>query len=199
MIQLTNALDATCVCTSSAQCNPLARSVVQLLPTVNTLFTANYSTTSAYSSIWLMQGTPSALDCTPQALLMDPGSGLSPAMFPNRTQWAQAALLWNALQTEDPVTSQKVQQSVQGLPWKSLTGGDGPVAGPSNAFAVNAPGYTFNFASQTISQPFGSFITLGQPLNAQIGRVSKNAQSTLDRMYTFAQGTLFFCYFIDTF
>ncbi|CAA7266538.1 unnamed protein product [Cyclocybe aegerita] len=182
-------LDATCVCTSSTtQCNGVAQSVLNILPVVNQLFGANFTAASTYSNLWLMQGSPTTTNCASQALLIDVGSGLDPATFPNRTQWAQAALLWNSVQTQDTTSAQKMLQSVQSLPWKSISSSDGPVAEQAS-FGIIASGYTYNFASQTVARPPASFITLGQPTNAQIARVSSGAQSTLDRMYTFAQAS----------
>ncbi|KAJ3514374.1 hypothetical protein NLJ89_g2411 [Agrocybe chaxingu] len=182
-------LDATCVCTSSTtQCNGVAQSVLNILPVVNQLFKANLTAASTYSNLWLMQGSPTTMNCASQALLIDVGSGLDPATFPNRTQWAQAALLWNSVQTQDTASAQKMLQSVQSLPWQSISSSDGPVAEQAS-FDITSSGFTYNFASQTVVQPPASFITLGQPTNAQIARVSSGAQLTLDRMYAFAQAS----------
>lgn len=178
-------LDASCVCTSSTQCNGLAQSIVDLLPIVNREFNMNFTSPSAYSSIWMMQGSTTGSNCASQALVLDVGNGINETSYPNRTQWVQAALLWNALQTQDIDSSQKMQKFVQSLPWKTLGDADGPVDGDP-AFVTTISGFSYNFASQILSQPPASFITLGQPANAQIARVSSGAQVTLDRMYSFA-------------
>jgi hypothetical protein len=136
-----------------------------------------------------MIGGSQGSSCASQALLLDAGNSLDQSTFPNRTQWTQAALLWNALQTQDSVAALDLQKFVQGLPWKLLKGPDGPVSDAHlTGFSITASGYTFNFASQTVSQPTGSFVTLGQPPSSQIQKVGQNALAALDRMYTYAQG-----------
>ncbi|KAF8807499.1 hypothetical protein BYT27DRAFT_7097571 [Phlegmacium glaucopus] len=184
-------LDATCVCTSSATCNGLAKAVVDLLPLVNQNFATNISLTLAYSSLWIMQGSPTTGNCASQALLVDVGNSDNQHLHPNRTQWAQTALLWNALQTQDTNAAEQLQQFVEKIPWTSLGTTDGPIstANSEREFSTTVAGFTFNFASQTVTQPSASFVVLGQPTNAQISRVSSQAQTTLDRMYAFAQAS----------
>lgn len=194
MIALINISDATCVCTSSAGCNGLARAVVDLMPMVNQNFATNISLTSAYNSLWIMQGSPTTSNCASQALLVDIGNGNDENLYPNHIQWAQTALLWNAIQTEDVDAAGQLQQFVQKIPWTFLGTTDGPVSTIANSkreFSTTVAGFIFNFASQTVTPPSASFITLGQPTNAQISRVSSRTQSTLDRMYSFAQGMSF--------
>jgi hypothetical protein len=197
LIALINIPDATCVCTSSAGCNGLAQAVVDLIPMINQNFATNISLTSAYNSLWIMQGSPTTSNCASQALLADIGDGNNENLYPNHTQWAQTALLWNAIQTEDVDAAGQLQQFVQKIPWTSL-GTDGPVStvvDSEQGFSTTVAGFIFNFASQTVTPPSASFVTLGQPTNAQISRVSSQTQSTLDRMYAFAQGMSFTQYF----
>ena len=199
LITLINILDATCVCTSSVTCNGLAKVVVDLMPIVNQNFATNISLTSAYNSLWIMQGSPTTSNCASQALLADIGNANNEHLYPNRTQWAETALLWNAIQTQDMGAAGKLQQFVQKISWTSLGTTDGPVstvADSDQRFSTTVAGFTFNFASETVTQPSASFVTLGQPTNAQISRVSSKAQTTLDRMYAFAQG-MSFSQFLD--
>ena len=190
LIVLINILDATCVCTSSITCNGLAKAVVDLVPIVNQNFASNISLTSAFNSLWILLGSPTTNNCASQALLVDIGNATDEHLYPHRTQWAETALLWNAIQTQDMDAAGQLQQFVQKIPWTSLGATDGPVstAGSDQRFSTTVAGFTFNFASQTVTQPSASFVTLGQPTNAQISRVSSQAQNTLDRMYAFAQG-----------
>ena len=193
-ISLINIPDTTCVCTSSDGCNGLAQAIVDLIPMVNQNFATSISLTSAYNSLWIMQGTPATSNCASQALLADIGKGNDEDLYPNHTQWAQTALLWNAIQTEDIDAAGQLQRFVQKIPWTSLGTSDGSastVADSEPGFSTTVAGFVFNFASQTVTPPSASFVTLGQPTNAQISRVSSQTQSTLDRMYTFAQGMSF--------
>ncbi|PPQ64410.1 hypothetical protein CVT26_002117 [Gymnopilus dilepis] len=181
--------DATCICTSTTPCNGLAKAIVDLLPIVNRQFNTNVSSSNAYLKIWMLQGSPATSTCSSQALLLDVGNGITQTTYPNRTQWTQAAMLWNALQTQDTVASQTMKKFVQSLPWSQLGSADGPVNTASSSFSTTIAGFTYNFASQNVTEPPASFVTLGQPSNGQISQVSTNALSTLDRMYTYAQAS----------
>lgn len=128
-------------------------------------------------------------NCGAQAVILDVGNNLDQSNFPNRTQWARTALLWNALKTQDLAAALQLQKFAQSLPWSTLTGSDGPVNNVESAsFSITVSGYTFNFASQTVTLPPGTFVTLGQPSDTEIQKVSSTAMAALDRMYTFAQG-----------
>jgi hypothetical protein len=160
---------------------------------VNQDFDTNISLTSAYNDLWIMEGSPTTSNCASQALLVDIGNGNAQRLYPNRTQWAQTALLWNSIQTQNMTAAGQLQQFVQKIPWTSLGTTDGPTstANSEPEFSTTVAGFTFNFASQTVTQPSASFVTLGQPTDAQISRVSSQTKTTLDRMYAFAQGMSF--------
>jgi hypothetical protein len=51
-------------------------------------------------------------------------------------------------------------------------------------------GFIFDFAAQTVTQPSVPFVISGAPTSAQIAQVGSTASSALDRMYSFAQGTI---------
>jgi hypothetical protein len=126
--------------------------------------------------------------------LADIGNSNGEHLYPNRTQWAQAALLWNAIQTQDRDAAGQLQRFVQKIPWTSLGTTDGPVSAVADSeqrFSTTVAGFTFDFASQTVTEPSASFVTLGQPTIAQISRVNSQTQTILDRMYAFAQGMSF--------
>jgi len=138
-----------------------------------------------------MEGGSQGNNCTPQAVILDVGDNLDQAKFPNRTQWTQTALLWNALKTQDLVAALQLQKFVQSLPWDKLSASDGPVNNMgSSVFSITVSGYTFNFASQTVTQPPVSFAALFHPSDAQIQKFSPATLAALDRMYTYAQGTV---------
>ncbi|KAJ7631109.1 hypothetical protein FB45DRAFT_917519 [Roridomyces roridus] len=172
-------LDATCVCTSplANRCDGLAQNLATLTPTMNSLFGTNFTTNDVYLWIWTVQGTSTAKNCASQAVLVDVGAADSLAPFPNRTQWAEAALLWD-LQS---LNNSGLQEFVANAPWSSLSV-DGPVNATS--FSTVASGYQFDFAAQTISVPSVSFISDGQPTSDQAAQVASTVP--LDRMYSFA-------------
>ncbi|KAJ6519925.1 hypothetical protein C8R45DRAFT_953276 [Mycena sanguinolenta] len=175
-------LDATCVCTSpvTSRCDGLAQNLVTLAPTMNTLFGTNFTLNEVYLWIWTQMGTITAPNCAAQAVLVDVGASVALSHFPNRTTWAQAALLFD-LQS---LNNTGLQSFVVNAPWTLLTV-DGPanVSNPS-LFTTVASGYQYNFASQTISVPPVSFATDGTPTQAQAAEVASTVP--LDRMYSFA-------------
>ncbi len=182
-------LDATCVCTSSSQpCLPLAQHLVSLHPTMNQLFNTNYTLTSLALSLWLAQGDPRGGNCASQAMLVDVSPSLS-GSHPNRTAWAQSALLWNVAESEDLDTVGKMRDFVIKAPWKDLESSDGPINSAGSSFSTTGSGFLFDFAAQTVAPAASvSFNDGGQPTEAQRQRVGTVAQAVLDRMYTFSSG-----------
>lgn len=191
---LTICIDATCVCTSSVsgRCDSLAQNLVDLTPTMNQLFDTNYTANSVYNSIWYAQGSPAGSTCASQSGLVDVASGISSVNSPNRTQWAQSALLWNVVQSQDVTATAALRSFVVSAPWSTLGDVDGPVSNPPASFSTSASGFNFDFAAQTITQPSVAFVSNGQPTNAQISRVGDTARNALDRMYSYALGMFLF-------
>ncbi len=66
-------LDATCVCTATTgtSCKPLAKSLVNLIPTVNSFFAANFTGSSLSDALFNAQGAPQGSNCARQAMLVD--------------------------------------------------------------------------------------------------------------------------------
>lgn len=148
----------------------------------------NFTANSLSTAIWLAQGAPVGENCAIQSRLVDVAPALDSNKFPNRTQWAQSALLWNVVQSQDLPAVQKLQQFILDAPWEKLGDADGRVSDPSSAFSTTAFGYTFDFAAQTATQIQVSFVSNGEPTSAQIAQVGLTAESALDRMYSFALG-----------
>lgn len=160
---------------------------------MNSVFTANFTPSSLSNQIWNAQGSPVGDLCTKQALLVDVAPGLDKSISPNRTQWAQAALLWNLALSADLTATSNLQSFVAQARWSSLNSTDGPIADPSTAFSTTESGYVFDFASQTVTPPSISFQNSGQASDAQIAKISHTAGQVLDRMYSFASGQLYHC------
>jgi hypothetical protein len=152
---------------------------------MNTLFGTNFTLNEVYIWIWTQMGTITAKNCAAQAVLVDVGASVALTNFPNRTTWAQAALLFD-LQS---LNNTDLQNFVVNAPWALMTV-DGP-AHVSNAslFTTVASGYQYDFAGQNITVPSVSFATDGAPTQAQAAQVASTAP--LDRMYSFAAGTYF--------
>jgi hypothetical protein len=185
-------VDATCVCVSTVggQCSNLAQSVVNLVPDVNSLFNVNLTTTSVATALWQVQALQQASNnCAEQADLIDVAPALDSATFPNRTKWAQAALLWNLALSENLTATQVLQEFVQNADWKTLGARDGPVTGSDSGFTTVVSGFQFDFASQKVDVPPATFADDGQPPSDQLNQVNDIAEGALDRMYSFALGT----------
>jgi len=186
----TCSLDSTCVCTSSntSQCNPLAQSLIDLVPIVNDQFSANF-TPAAVANAMSSSGVSTSSDgCAAQARVVDVSPALDPQSVPNRTQWAQGALLWTVVLSQNTSAVGKLRDFVAKAKWGSLSG-DGPIAGQSSKFSTTQLGYTFDFAAQTVSEPSVSFISDGEPSSGQLAQVDNTALAALDRMYTFASAS----------
>ncbi|KAK0506186.1 hypothetical protein EDD18DRAFT_1373542, partial [Armillaria luteobubalina] len=182
-------LNSTCVCTSSVtgSCNGLAQNIVDLTPTMNKLFDTDHTLNYVYNSLWLALGTTTTgKNCSTQSLLVDVAPALTMSNSPNRTEWAQAAILWNLVESQDASSTKVLRDFAKNAPWSEANQSDGPVSDDAGSFAVTESGFTFNFATQSISQQAVSYITGGQPTDEQISRVSGTALSALNRMYSFA-------------
>lgn len=190
MLMSRTSIDATCVCTATTpgQCgNKLAQNLVNLIPTLNTLFTTDFTPVTLSKAIWLAQGDPGN-SCANQALLVDVAPGLDVNTFPNRTQWAQTALLWDLVESSNTADVSTLRKFATSAPWSNLGASDGPTPDPSSSFTTTVSGFQFNFAAQTVTAPSVTFADIGQPSSAQIAQVDATARGALDRMYTFAAG-----------
>ena len=127
-------------------------------------------------------------DCAAQAQLVDVSPALDPQTVPNRTAWAQSALLWSFVLSQNTSSVGSLRGFITKADWGSLSG-DGPLGGQTSNFATTQLGHVFDFAGQTIFEPPVSFVSDGQPSSSQLAEVSSIAHTSLDRMYTFASGT----------
>ena len=155
---------------------------------MNKAFSTQYSPDFVSDAIWQVQGLSTETDCGNQVSLIDVEPALDSTTSPNRTQWAQAALLWNLVRSENTSANQQMRDFIRDANWKSLPSADGPVDDASSSFALTVTGYTFDFAAQTVAIPPSTFVDKGQPSSEQLGRVNDVAHGALDRMYTFAVG-----------
>jgi hypothetical protein len=158
---------------------------------MNRLFSTNVTVNSLSNALWVSQGTPNGDNCASQSVLVDVAPALEPNKFRNRTQWAQSALLWNLVQSQDLVAVAKMQKFVVNAAWGALGDSDGPVSNDASAFSITSSGFVFNFATQTVTNPNVSFVNNGQPTSSQIAQVGTIAMSALDRMYSYALGRPF--------
>ncbi|KAG6845762.1 hypothetical protein H0H87_003816 [Tephrocybe sp. NHM501043] len=175
-------MNAACVCTSSqsGRCDGLAQNIVDLIPSVNRAFSLNLTTIDVYNNLWLAQGSSSG-NCASQSILVDVAPALTSQVSATVTQWAQAALLWNIVESQDLNATATLQKFIQAAPWQKLD-----ATGDTSAFSTSVSGYIFNFAAQEVKQPDVSFVNVGQPTAAQLSNVGSTAQSALNRMYSFA-------------
>ncbi|KAL5495201.1 hypothetical protein ACEPAI_664 [Sanghuangporus weigelae] len=179
-------LDATCICTSnSTTCKPLARSLFLLVNDVNQLFSGSFTEEDMSDAAVIAAGVPPDGLCNNQALLIDVEPGLDSAAAPNRTKWAQAAMLWNLAMTQDISEAMALQNFVSSAPWRMLSSIDGPVDDSSGRFTSSVSGYSFDFASQTVSPSSAKFRD-SSPSEDQFEALSMTAVNVLDRMYSFA-------------
>ncbi|KAL1737947.1 hypothetical protein HDZ31DRAFT_78751, partial [Schizophyllum fasciatum] len=180
-------MDATCECTATSGCNGLAKEIVKLTPLVNDVFQTDFTPATVFNSFWIALGRSSSESCAAQAIVLDVASGLDPVTASNRTSWAQTAILWNLVQSQDAAATQELKDFVNGADWNSLSDSDGPLRDSDyGTFSTTMSGFTFNFARQEVTQPSVSFISNAQPTTQQANKANADAKATLDRMYSYA-------------
>ncbi|KZV77059.1 hypothetical protein PENSPDRAFT_568940 [Peniophora sp. CONT] len=180
-------LDATCVCTSSSSssCHAVAASLINLLPTVNDIFAANMTSSDVSTSMTAAFGSVAHNDCSNQALILD----VSPALgsnTPNRTAWAQAALMWSMVLSQSETDVGKLRDFVRDADWSSVANVDGPITSKGTQYQTTQLGFDFDFAAQTVSEPGVTFSDDGEPSSEQLAKTDSTAQAALDKVYTAA-------------
>ncbi len=160
---------------------------MSLIPIVNRQLNANFTPEIVADAISSSGASALVNDCAAQARVVDVSPALDSQTVPNRTEWAQAVLLWSFVLSQNTSSTGQLRNFISKAGWKSLPG-DGPVAGFSSKFSTTQLGYNFDFAAQTLSEPNVSFVTDGQPSDAQLAEVDYTAHAALDRMYSFASG-----------
>lgn len=179
-------LDATCKCTGSGgTCKPLAASLSILLPQVNQFFSANFTPSGLSDAVVSAVGPPIDGLCREQVALIDVEPGINSAAAPNRTAWAQAAMLWNLGLSEDASAARDLQEFVSSAPWNTLSAIDGPVEDSNGAFVKDVSGFSFDFAAQSVT-PLSASFKQSSPSSEQLAEVSDTTEKALDRMYTYA-------------
>jgi len=181
--------DATCVClpqSGQGQCTPVAASLLNLVDMVNNNFQSNLTSADVELSVNSAFGRQT--DCSAQADVIDVAPALDVGLVPNRTAWAQSALMWAFVQSASPSAVGKLQGFVRGADWASVQNIDGPIPSASSRFSTTMLGFTFDFAAQTITAPQVLFANDGQASSDQISRLKDTTEAALDRVYTAASG-----------
>jgi hypothetical protein len=179
------------VCPSSSSDICIAQNLVTLTPIVNQLFDSNFTIHSIASALLFTQGAPLNGNCAYQAMLVDVGGSLSSSTYPNRTTWAQSALLWQLVQSSNLSSVDQLQTFVNQADFTPL-GGDGPVRSQSSSstYNITSLGFNFDFAAQTVMPLAVSWEIVGQPSMAQLSEVNAVSGVALDRMYSYAVGKM---------
>ena len=190
--ELIHPADKTCVCTSnvSGQCNGVARTIVNLIPRMNTLFSVNFTAPDVSLVLWDLLGEPPN-DCSKQALLIDVAPGLAVSSSPNRTEFARSAILYSLMETESLNITEQMRSFVANANFSKLAGQDGPVQDDRKAVGLTfgADGFFYDFANMVFRPMSISWKDNSQATGDQINRVDSVAGSVLDRMYSFSTGT----------
>lgn len=128
-------------------------------------------------------------DCSQQALVLD----VSPALgssTPNRTAWAQAALMWSMVLSQSETDVGKLRDFVRGADWSSIDNVDGAIISKGTKYQTVQLGFDFDFAAQTITEPGVKFSDDGEPSSDQLAKTDSTTQAALDKVYTAASGKL---------
>lgn len=182
----------TCTCPSgqSGICTaPLAQALSEVVPQTAQLFNVNITASALAVILWEQNGTPAGSNCSSQAELLDLGRGINPSTSPNRTSWAQSALIWTLFETASVNSTKQLQSQLSQLPFNQLAT-DGITSDPAGRFSVSTPGYVLDFANQTITPPPTKFVSDAAPSAQQLSEVNPSVEAVLDRMYSFAIGNV---------
>ncbi|EJD52164.1 hypothetical protein AURDEDRAFT_111612 [Auricularia subglabra TFB-10046 SS5] len=180
-------MDATCVCTSTDSCMPLAQAVVWTIPPMNRNFGLRINETDVALTMFDLTGVRIG-NCAPQANLIDVAPGLDGIHFPNRTLFAQTALLWSLYASQDLSVVAKMRQFIAGANFTILDK-DGPISGAGDKFSMQALGYTFDFAAMAAVALPASFEKDAKPDAQQLAAVSDADRKALDRIYLNAKAS----------
>ena len=126
-------------------------------------------------------------DCSNQALVLD----VSPALgsgTPNRTAWAQAALMWSMVLSQSQSDVSTLRNFVRDADWSSIENVDGPITSKGTKYQTTQLGFAFDFAAQTVSEPSVTFSDDGEPSSEQLAKTDSTTQAALDKVYTAAAG-----------
>jgi hypothetical protein len=160
-----------------------------LIPDVNAIFAANFTPNVVASALFNAQGAVVDGKCNAQAALIDTTPGLTRKASPNRARWAQAALLWNLVLSEDVGATIALQNFIVKADWSKLIPSDGVTQDDSGRFRTVQSGYMFDFAAQSISPINKTFTDNGRVSEAQAARVPYVSGNVLNRMFSIATCT----------
>ena len=163
----------------------VAQGLLDMLPSTNTAFTTNFTTTDVATSLFYAMGAPPDNNCAYQAILVDVGSKLRIGTFPARTAWARSALLWNLIQTTDTSSTSYIQTFLGKTDFESL-GSDSAVDKPG--YQISSSGFVFDFAKMNVSFESVSWKTDSQVSSDEASRVTDSLSGVLDQMYSNALG-----------
>lgn len=155
---------------------------------MNDRLSTNLTISAVYNGLWIIQGSVQGASCVEQADLIDISAAIDSQRYPNRTQWAQAALLWTLIQTQDRPPAAQLRDFILKAPWAQLQGSDGPITSAGSTFTTSTAGFSYDFAAQNIIALPATFAEEGQPLNTQISKVDNRIRSSLDHVYSYAVG-----------
>lgn len=162
---------------------------------MNDYQSVNLTASTVYRSLWVIHGQLQDSDCLQQVDLIDVSPALDGQRDPNRTQWAQTALLWTLTQTRDSTPITQLQDFIKNADWAKLESSDGPVTSAASTFTTSAAGFSYDFAAQTIVPLPATFVKEGQPQGEQKSRVDNDTLPSLNRMYGYAVGEYSYLYY----
>lgn len=141
------------------------------------------------SAIFDAQGNSADGTCVQQAVLIDTAPSLDKRSSPSRARWAQAALLWNLVLSEDTGATNALRTFINRTDWSALGTQDGIVEDSSGRFRTIQSGYMFDFAAQQISPISKTFTDNSRVTEEQAARVSYISGNVLNNMFSIASCT----------
>jgi hypothetical protein len=155
---------------------------------LNDRLSTNLTISTVYKGFWTIQGGVQGVQgasCASQVSSIDVNA-IDYQHHPNRTQWAQVALLWTLVKTLDTDPGKQLQNFISKAPWEQLQSSDGPVSSAGSSFTTSAAGFSYDFAAQTITALPATFATEGHPSDTQVNKVDNRVRPSLDYVYSYA-------------
>ena len=155
----------------------------------NSFFDTSINATSVALILWDTQGTSVGKTCASQASLVDTAPGLTKDIDATRTAWAQSALLWSLLHSEDLIEVEALRSFIANSDFVTLGRGERLSSEPSlSQYQKLSSGYIFDFDKMTVTAPEVKWVAITHPKEAQQAQVSTLMAGVLDKFYTSSSG-----------
>lgn len=170
----------------------ISKALVDLLPQLSAFFGGSTTADELAELLVTLGIPPDKRDCSQQASIIDIGTTLVTAESHSSLEWAQCALLWQLVRSEDALSTTRLRDTI-----RSVVGVEPVVGNPGAAATViksrakmkviNFDGWQFDLDARVMTPASVSWQIMSGANPFQISLVGKNIAG-LDRIASYAQG-----------